>query len=122
MKKEPFDPLPYREVLRKRAALERRRIIRRAARAKDFLPALVAAFRNIDPGIEKIVLFGSLARGTPRREGFDIDVAVRTKRYFALVSWAFKQEWKIDVVDIDELEGTSLEGIEAKGKTLYEKD
>ncbi len=47
MKKEPFDPLPYREVLRKRAALERRRIIRRAARAKDFLPALGYTIHNI---------------------------------------------------------------------------
>ena len=116
-----FDPAPYREGLRKRALRKRKLTAERAKRAKEFLPDLVAAFCSVDPKIEKIVLFGSLARGVPEREDFDIDIAVRTKRYFALVTWALKQEWKIDVVDLDELEGTSLNDVEEKGLTLFER-
>jgi predicted nucleotidyltransferase len=119
--KSRFDPAPFRKGLAKRALERKERISDRYARAKTFLPELVDSFRMIDPEIKKIVLFGSLAKSVPRREDFDIDVAVRSEKYFSLVAWALKQEWKIDVVDLDELEGTSLDEIESRGITLYEK-
>lgn len=119
--KTRFDPAPYREGLRKRWLLKEKRIAERSEQAREFLHELVGAFREIDPGVRKIVLFGSLARGVPDRENFDIDVAVRTSKYLSLVAWALKQDWKIDVVDLDEVGGTSLNDVESKGITLYEK-
>lgn len=96
------------------------RIAERAGRARAFLPVLVSAFCQIDPDIRKILLFGSLAKGMPDREGFDIDIGVRSSRYLRLVAWALDQEWKIDVVNIDDTAGTIVEGLESTGRTLYE--
>lgn len=117
-----FDPAPFREGLRKRNARYQQALGYRIQEAQAFLPTLVNAFLSIDPDIEKIVLFGSLARGEPRSLEFDIDVAVRSKRYLKLVSWTLDQKWKIDLVDLDELSDTSLEGVEKTGVVLYEKN
>jgi len=117
---ESFDPAPYREGMQRRAEESRMRIAERAGRARAFLPVLVSAFCQIDPDIRKILLFGSLAKGMPDREGFDIDIGVRSSRYLRLVAWALDQEWKIDVVNIDDTAGTIVEGLESTGRTLYE--
>lgn len=72
--------------------------------------------------MQKIVLFGSLAWGKPKRLDFDIDVAVRSERYLKLVSWTLDQTWKIDLVDLDQVSGSVLEGLEETGVVLYEKE
>lgn len=72
-----FDPGPFRQGLAKR---ERKRLQACAARmgkAREFLPMIRLAFLEIDPELRIIVLFGSLARGIPRRVNFDIDIGVR---------------------------------------------
>lgn len=117
----PFDPAPFREGLRKRNARYQQSLGYRIQEARAFLPALVNAFLSIDPDIDKIVLFGFLARGEPRSLEFDIDVAVRSKRYLKLVSWTLDQKWKIDLVDLDELSDTFLVGVKKTGVVLYEK-
>jgi predicted nucleotidyltransferase len=117
---QSFDPRPFREGAERRAGEREKRIAERAARARAFLPRLTAALREIDPEIEKIVLFGSLAKGTPKSEDFDIDIAVRSSRYLKIVSWALDQEWKIDVADLDSVDRTILHGIEQGGEALYE--
>lgn len=49
----------------------------RKQRARKMLPALVESLLQRDPGISKIILFGSLARNDERlRIDFDIDLAV----------------------------------------------
>jgi len=116
-----FDPVPFREGLRKRNARYRQALEYRIQEARAFLPTLVNAFLSIDPDIEKIVLFGSLARGEPRTLEFDIDLAVRSKKYLKLVSWTLDQKWKIDLVDLDELSDTLLADVEKTGVILYEK-
>jgi len=104
-----------RRDIRRRA----RRIREREKRAGAFLPTLVRAFRDIDPDIERIVLFGSLARGGVRTEHFDIDVAVRSGRYLRLVAWALDQEFKIDVIDLDDARECIAERIRSEGQVLY---
>jgi predicted nucleotidyltransferase len=117
-----FDPLPYRAGWKKRSREVQKRVEERFACAQKFLPELVRSFLAIDPELQKIILFGSLARGIPKREDFDIDIGVRSDRYFALVGWALRQEWKIDVVDLDSISESFLEDIESKGVVLYEKN
>jgi predicted nucleotidyltransferase len=119
---EPFDPEPYRKEWKKRSDWADRQNEERFAEAMEFLPKLVASFREIDPDLDKIILFGSLAKGKPKRADFDIDVAVRSDRYFRMVAWALDQVWKIDVVDLDAIGNTILSHIESEGRTLYEKD
>ncbi|MDP3177729.1 MAG: nucleotidyltransferase domain-containing protein [Spirochaetaceae bacterium] len=115
------------DLSRYRAAAERREGRRKAAKAERrekalaFLPRIREAFLEIDPEVKAILLFGSLARGEPEREGFDIDIAVRSERYLGLVSWALRQEWKIDVVDLDTIAGTPLVGLEKESEVLYER-
>ncbi|HOV37549.1 MAG TPA: nucleotidyltransferase domain-containing protein [Spirochaetales bacterium] len=117
-----FDPSPYRDGWKKRSREVQKRIEERFARVQEFLPELIRSFLAIDPELQKIILFGSLARGMPKREDFDIDIGVRSDRYFALVGWALRQEWKIDVVDLDSISESFLEDIESKGVVLYEKN
>jgi predicted nucleotidyltransferase len=94
----------------------------RIRQAYAFLKELVKAFRTLDPEVEKIVLFGSLAKGKPKSLDFDIDVAVRSSRYLKLVSWTLDQPWKIDLVDLDEVSESLLAGLEDTGVVLYEKN
>lgn len=116
-----FDPAPYREGLKRRRARYEQALEERIREAHAFLKELVEAFRTIDPDVQKIVLFGSLAWGKPKRLDFDIDVAVRSERYLKLVSWTLDQTWKIDLVDLDQVSGSVLEGLEETGVVLYEK-
>lgn len=75
----------------------------------------------IDPDMERLVLFGSLAQ-TPSSSNFDIDLAVKSKKYFALLNRALSSDFKIDLVDIDFLNPFILKTIEQKGKIIYEKN
>ena len=43
---------------------------------------LVARFRAIDPDLRRIVLFGSLAHGVPRKPDFDIDLSLEGVEYY----------------------------------------
>ena len=96
-----------------------RRIREREKRARALLPKLVQAFRDIDPDIGEIVLFGSLAEGSVRREHFDIDVAVRSGKYLRLVAWALDQSFKIDLIDLDSARPHIAERIRNRGQVLY---
>ena len=118
---EVFDPEPFRRGLESRNAQRQVRIEERAARARAFLPRIRDAFLEIDPDMRRLVLFGSLAKGLPNHEDFDIDVAVSSSRYLRLVAWALDQEWKVDVIDLDGIAGTFLEDIEDQAEVLYEK-
>jgi hypothetical protein len=40
---------------------------------------------------------------------------------FKLVAWSLNQEWKIDVIDLDAVDGSILDGIESQAEILYEK-
>jgi hypothetical protein len=118
---EVFDPTPFRNTLARKRTLHEVATKERAKLARDFLPRIRDAFLCIDPDIRSIILFGSLSRGVPRRENFDIDIGVRSDRYLRLLAWALKQEWKIDVVDLCSLDGTILVGIETEAEILYER-
>lgn len=116
-----FDPGPFRRGLEARNAQRQVRIEERTRQARAFLPRLREAFLQIDPELGRLVLFGSLARGIPSHEDFDIDIGVSSARYLKLVAWALDQEWKVDVIDLDAVSGSFLEGIENGAEVLYDK-
>ncbi len=75
-------------------------------------------------GVEKVILFGSRARGT-NRERSDIDIAVSGGDFDGF-SWSLKETaWTLlsfDIVDLDQGISAGLKGeIERDGVTIYEK-
>lgn len=91
------------------------------ATAQSALPHIVARMLELDPSIKRIILFGSLATGSVRNTGFDIDLAVSGTRIFPLVAWSEDQELPVDIVDLDSLSPDFRNHIEETGRILYEK-
>jgi predicted nucleotidyltransferase len=84
---------------------------------------LVGEFRALDPSIEKIVLFGSLARKDITSPDFDIDLAVACskERYLAIVALALDSPFQVDVVDLAVADDRIKASIARDGVVLYEK-
>jgi predicted nucleotidyltransferase len=85
------------------------------------LPRLVEAMRRIDPGLRRVVLFGSLARNDVRNQDFDIDLAVSSGRILRIAAWSEDQALPLDVVDLDSMDPDFRGRVEGEGKLLYEK-
>ena len=102
-------------------AREDERIEKRMWEANLEIRRLVDRFLEIDPDIEKIVLFGSLAEGKVLSLHFDIDLAVRSEKYLQLVSCGLKSYFRVDVVDLATVQAHIRRSIENYGKILYEK-
>ena len=104
------------------AAAERDRLI--VARQKAALVQiedLVRRFRREDPHIRTIILFGSLAAGTPRNPHFDIDLAVDSDRYWELLGIALDQPIPVDLADFPQTSSHIRDRILAEGTVLYER-
>ena len=101
--------------------LEVQRIEEKIRTAHQEVRRLVAQFLEIDPAIETIVLFGSLAEGRVFSVDFDIDLAVRSEEYLQLVGCGLKSSFRVDVVDLDHVADPIKSSIEKYGKILYEK-
>ncbi len=84
---------------------------------------LAGEFRALDPAIEKIVLFGSLARKDVTSLDFDIDLAVACskERYLTIVARALDSPFKVDVVDLAVADDRIKTSIARDGVVLYEK-
>ncbi len=80
---------------------------------------LAARFVEEDPSIRLIVLFGSVATGNVRSDGFDIDLAVDADRYLSLVSAAEDGPFRVDVVDLRAVSAELRDRILKQGTVLY---
>jgi len=69
-----FDPEPYAEHYRKANEAEAARISRRAEAARVEAARVARIISDSDAAVRRVILFGSLAKGMPRSEGFDIDL------------------------------------------------
>ncbi len=78
-------------------------------------------FLKIDPDIKKIILYGSLAENRVTSINFDIDLAVKSKKYYKLVARTFESDFKIDLIDLDVIHPLIKKNILKQGKMLYEK-
>ena len=101
--------------------LEVQRIEEKIRTAHQEVRRLVAQFLEIDPAIETIVLFGSLAEDRVFSIDFDIDLAVRSEEYLQLVGCGLKSSFRVDVVDLDHVADPIKSSIEKYGKILYEQ-
>ena len=100
---------------------EKRQIENRVKLAMREIKKLRKDFLNIDRNMKKMVIFGSLAKNNIDSINFDIDIAVKSKKYYQLVSRAMKSEFEVDVIDLDSVHNTIKESIIKYGKVIYEK-
>ena len=100
---------------------EKREVEHRVKLAKNEIQKLRKDFLNIDRSMEKMICFGSLAKNNIDSINFDIDIAVKSNKYYQLVSRAMKSEFKIDVIDLDSIHHKIKENIVKYGKVIYEK-
>ena len=107
--------------LNRKNKLEDKRIKEKIREAMEEVQRLVNRFLEIDPAIETIALFGSLAEGDIFSLNFDIDLAVRSEEYLKLVGCGLKSSFPVDVVDFDHVAEPIRASIEKYGKILYEK-
>jgi predicted nucleotidyltransferase len=111
------------ESVRRREHERRAAVSVRVESAMAEVDRLVGEFRALDPAIEKIVLFGSLARKDAASIGFDIDLAVSCskERYLAIVARGLDSPFSVDVVDLAAADDRIKASIARDGVVLYEK-
>ena len=88
-----------RRNARQRPALEQA-LVRRVKEAHREVSRLVERFREADPELRSVVLFGSLARNEVQRIDFDIDLAVESDRYSQLLDIALESVFRVDLIDL----------------------
>jgi predicted nucleotidyltransferase len=71
--------------------------------------------------MEKMILFGSLVENKIESISFDIDIAVKSSKYYQLVSRALQSEFKVDLVDLDSAHERIKKNIIEHGRVIYEK-
>ncbi|TVR62526.1 MAG: nucleotidyltransferase domain-containing protein [Spirochaetaceae bacterium] len=106
-------------ITRERRIARERAIAERVADARREIDRLVEQFRAADPGVRRIVLFGSLAKGSVKRLSFDIDLAVESDEYMRLLDIALDSDFKVDLVDLTFCSQYIAIAIEQHGKELY---
>ncbi len=100
---------------------EKIRVRDRVLQALEEVERLKTDFLIIDKDIEKMILFGSLSKDEIESQNFDIDIAVKSKKYYQLVDRALQSEFKVDVIDIDTIHKRIKKNILEEGRVLYEK-
>ena len=104
---------------RRRRARHAAALEARIAEAHREIDRLVCEFRSIDPDLERVVLFGSLARGNVTRLTFDIDLAVSSRCHVDLLGPALDSPFEVDLVDLDSASRYVLEAIARHGVEKY---
>jgi predicted nucleotidyltransferase len=106
---------------RNRRARERagRAIAARKEAAWKEVRRLVQEFQALDPELRRVVVFGSLATGRLKRVEFDIDMAVDSDRYLALLGPALDSPFKVDLVDLPQARSHIREAILRDGVEVF---
>ena len=107
-----------RETRARRLELERA-LRERVGQAREEVARLVREIHAADPGVRRIVLFGSLARNSVKRLSFDIDLAVDSDHYLLLTDVALESPFKVDLVDLTSCSEYVAETVERDGVELY---
>jgi len=76
---------------------------------------LLDRFHEIDPGVDRLIVFGSLARDDMKRPDFDIDVAVRSERYLELLGPVLESDFAVDLVDLANASSYITDAISREG-------
>lgn len=104
---------------------ERNSILKRKQAVWETIEKVVKILVDTDPGIKKIILFGSIVENEDRFNlNSDIDIAVTCSKdkYYILVSRMLDvPDIKVDLLDLEKTEGFLRERIIEKGVFLYER-
>jgi predicted nucleotidyltransferase len=109
----------YAARARREAEARAQTVRRRHSLARRQLDEMVARFREIDPEV-RVVLFGSMARGTPKNPSFDIDLAVDSDKYWELLGVALDREIPVDLIDLRHTASHIRSSVEAEGEVIYD--
>jgi predicted nucleotidyltransferase len=82
-------------------AAEMREIQERAVAARREAHRLAADILGKDPTVRSVILFGSLAEGSPKRRDFDIDLALDGGDVYKALDITDESAFKVDVVRLD---------------------
>lgn len=104
------------ENLKAEAALERR-----LTSARDEAGRLATAIAQI-PGVRKVLLFGSVARGRPFAFDSDIDLAIEGGDILEAMAIVEASSFSVDVVDLDRFDLPRRSRLLSEGWVLYEKN
>lgn len=113
-----FDPGPFVEHYRAEATAELVAIRERAASALAEARRIAERIRRSDTAVRRVVLFGSLAEGGPRRKDFDIDLAIDGGDVFRAMDAVEGSPFEVDIVCLDRLPAHVRDRIETRGVVL----
>jgi predicted nucleotidyltransferase len=104
---------------RRRASEAAARLARRLDEARAEARRLAARFAIEEPSLRRVILFGSVATGRVRADGFDIDLAVDADRLGSILCAAEGSEFAVDLLDLRSASSRLRRVIEEKGVLLY---
>lgn len=114
------------EVMNRKNKIERKareiRLHKRIEAAFKEVERLIGLFKEIDPGLKKVILFGSLGENRVKNENFDIDLAVEGEEFTRCVALALDSSFKVDLVDPEDLPSTIRSHILQNGKVVYDAE
>ncbi len=115
-----FNAESYAPVWKSRNKKEQQRIEQLTGEALEEAERLAGLFAE-KAGVEEVILFGSLAEGTVKRDRFDIDLAIRGGDWFRAREAAETSRFAVDVVEYEKLPKHLQRRIDDKGKMLVKK-
>lgn len=107
--------------IKRENTLEEKKLQERLKLAEKEIKRLQIKFLEIDPDLEKMILFGSLAQNSVSTDQFDVDIAVKFRKYLQLVNEVLNSAFKIDLIDLESANPIILGAINKHGKIIYEK-
>ncbi len=114
----------YRRAWRAREAQRQAKLSALAEEARREAAGLAQALAS-EFGATRVILFGSLARGTPQREEFDIDLAaegIPERKFFAAGGeLLMRASRSVDLIDLGSVSERMRWLIEQYGVVLYEQ-
>jgi predicted nucleotidyltransferase len=98
------------------------RLRKKIEAAFDEIERLLILFRETDPGLKRVILFGSLGENRVKNENFDIDLAVEGQEFARCVAIALDSSFKVDLVDPEDLPSAVRSHILQNGKVVYDAE
>ena len=113
-----FDPRPYARRILKENAAEKEKIRERRTLALAEANRLGAAIMAADPSVRRVILFGSLAEGMPKKAKFDIDLALDGGDLYAAMDIAETSPFEVDIVNLERLPEHMKKRVLERGRAL----
>ena len=113
-----FDPESFAAGIKLENAAELKRVEARFQEAMHEAAKLASTIKSADPGVLKVLLFGSLAEGIPTHPDFDIDLALVGGDPHKAMLVVEDSAFKVDIVMLDRLPEGMRKRILENGKEL----